>query len=533
MLGQSMNPVRILSQESSEEKGENARLSSFLGAIFITDLMKTTLGPAGMDKILQSISHPDEVNVTNDGATILKSLTVDNPAARVLIDISKTQDDEVGDGTTSVCVFTGELLREGEMLLKQHIHPQTVISGWRKASAAALKRLEEIAEDNSENLEKFREDLENIAKTTLSSKLLHHDKSYFTKLAVDAILRLKGKSNLDAIHIIKKSGGSLRDSFLDEGFILEKRFGVGQPKRLENAKILIANTPMDTDKVKIFGAKLKTSSVEMVADVETAERERMREKCRKIAAHGINCFINRQLIYNLPEEYFTEHGISSIEHADFEGIERLALVLGGDIVSSFNNPKDVKLGTCDVIEEIMIGEDRVLRFSGVALGEACTIVLRGGSSHMLDEAERSLHDALCVVLTTVQEKRVVCGGGCSEIEMAAAVDELAKATAGKEALAMEAYARALRAIPTIIADNGGYDSAELVTKLRAAHASGDLHAGLDMAQGCIGNMKALGVAESFRVEHQVVVSASEAAEMLMRVDDIVKAPPRPRDEGHH
>jgi len=377
---------------------------------------------------------------------------------------------------------------------------------------------------------KFREDLMNIARTTLSSKVLGGVyKEHFAKMAVDAVMRLNGSTKLEMIHIIKKSGGSLWQSFLDDGFILEKKIGVGQPKRIENAKILIANTAMDTDKVKIFGSKFKVESASELADLEKAERDRMLDKCKRIMDHGINCFINRQLIYNLPEQYFADHGVMAIEHADFEGVERLALVTGGDIVSTFDTPDKVKLGRCKLIEEVMIGEDKVIRFSGVERGEACTVVLRGATKHILDEAERSLHDALCVLSqAAANEHRTVLGAGCSEMLMAKAVDELAKRTPGKKAIAIEAFARALRMIPTIIADNAGYDSSELVAQLRAAHYNGKSTAGLDMVKGEVGDVAALGITESFKVKSQVLRSAAEAAEMILRVDELVKAPPRPR-----
>jgi len=518
-----------LDHEASEEKGENARLSSFVGAIAIGDLVKTTLGPKGMDKILQSTGSQAEVQVTNDGATILKSIYVDNPAAKVLIDISKTQDDEVGDGTTSVTVLASELLKEAEKLVAQKIHPQTIIDGFRLAVAIARDALASSAKNHGSDLEKFKNDLILIGKTTLSSKILAQEKEYFAKLCVDAVLRLKGNPNIEHIQIIKKTGGSLRDSFLEEGFILEKKIGVGQPKRLENAKILIANTPMDTDKIKIFGSKIKVSSTKEMADLEEAEKEKMKQKCKKIVDHGINCFINRQLIYNLPEQIFTENGVMSIEHADFEGIERLALVTGAEIVSTFEHPELVKIGNCKLIEEVMIGEDKVIRFSGCAAGEACTIVLRGATGHMLDEAERSIHDAICVLAQTVKETRTVLGGGCSEMLMAKAIDETAAKTPGKQALAMESFARALRMIPTIIADNGGYDSSDLVSRLRAEHYKGNNTAGLDMRVGNVGDVEKLGIVESYKVKSQVVTSASEAAEMILRVDDIIRAAPRKRE----
>ncbi|KAJ6583176.1 chaperonin Cpn60/TCP-1 family [Mycena sp. CBHHK59/15] len=503
--------MQIFGQEATEEKAENARLSSFIGAVAIGDLVKSTLGPKGMNKILQSASSGD-VNVTNDGATILKAIQLDNAAAKILVNISKVQDDEVGDGTTSVAVLGAELLREAEKLIAQKIHPQTIVEGYRIASLAALKALEKAAVDNFSDPNVFRQDLYNIARTTLSSKVLSQDKEYFSNLAVDAVLRLK-----------------LTDSYLDEGFILDKTIAVNSPKRMENVKILIANTSMDTDKIKIFGARVKVDGTGKLAELERAEKEKMKAKVDAIAAHGINCFVNRQLIYNYPESLLTEKGIMTIEHADFEGVERLSLVTGGEIASTFDRPDLVNLGHCELIEEIMIGEDKLIKFSGVAAGEACTVVLRGSTNQMVDEAERSLHDALSVLSQTVKETRTVLGGGCSEMLMSCAVDEETRKVKGKKAIACEAFGRALRQIPTILADNAGYDSSDLVSRLRAAHYEGQTDAGLDMDLGTIGSMKELGITESYKLKRQVVLSASEAAEMIIRVDDILRASPRRRE----
>ncbi|XP_016390658.1 T-complex protein 1 subunit beta [Sinocyclocheilus rhinocerous] len=330
MASLSMAPVSIFSHGADEEKAETARLSSFIGAIAIGDLVKSTLGPKGMDKILLGGGRDSSVTVTNDGATILKAIGVDNPAAKVLVDMSKVQDDEVGDGTTSVTVLAAELLRV------RALPPHSV-------------------------------------------------SCHFSKLAVEAVLRLKGSGNLEAVHVIKKLGGSLTDSYLDEGFLLDKRIG----------RVL---------------------------------------------------FFLRQLIYNYPEQLFAAAGVMAIEHADFVGVERLALVTGGEISSTFDHPELVKLGRCKLIEEVMIGEDTLIHFSGVDMGEACTIVLRGATQQILDEAERSLHDALCVLAQTVKETRTVFGGGCSEMLMAKAVSDLANHTPGKEAVAMESFAKALRMV---------------------------------------------------------------------------------------
>ncbi|CAH2979733.1 unnamed protein product [Chilo suppressalis] len=527
----SLNPIRILKNDAEEEKAEVARMSSFIGAIAIGDLVKSTLGPKGMDKILVSCGrNAGQVEVTNDGATILKSIGVDNPAAKILVDMSKVQDDEVGDGTTSVTVLAAELLREAEKLIEQKLHPQTIIAGWRLAVDAAKQALAEASFDHEKNLNEtaLRSDLENIARTTLSSKILSNHKEHFTKLAVDAVLRLKGSGNLKAIQIIKISGGVLEESFLDEGFLLNKKVGVHQPKRIENANILIANTPMDTDKIKVFGSTIKVDSMAKIAELEVAEKEKMKDKVNKILSHKCNVFINRQLIYNYPEQLFADAGVMAIEHADFDGIERLALVTGGEIVSTFDSPDKVKLGHCKVIEQVLIGDECLIRFSGVELGSACTIVIRGATQQVIDEAERSLHDALCVLAATVKEPKIVYGGGASEMLMAEAVSRVAARTPGKEAAATEAFAIALRRLPSAVADNAGYDSAELIARLRASHAQGETTMGLDMENGRVGDMKTLGITESYVVKRQVLVSAAEAAEVILRVDNILKAAPRRR-----
>ncbi|KAH7648186.1 TCP cpn60 chaperonin-related [Cryptosporidium bovis] len=522
---------KIMEDGAQESKGDMARLQSIVGAVAIGDLLKTTFGPKGTDKILQPIKEgPIDSTpiVTNDGATILKSISIDNPAARILVDISKQQDHSCGDGTTGVVILASELLRQAEKLLDQKIHPQVIISGYRMALEEARKALYKNSFTNSDKINIFKEDLLNLARTTLSSKLLTCEKEHFSNLALDAILRLGDNLNLDYIQIIKKVGGSLEDSFLEEGFILEKKIGVGQPKVMRNCKILVANTPMDTDKVKIYGARVAVESMETVKAIEEAEKKKMYNKVQKILKHGCNVFINRQLIYNYPDQLFKEAGIVAIEHADFEGVERLSAVLGADIVSTFDNPEKTVLGTCELMDTIMIGEDEFIRFSGCSKNQACTIVLRGASSHILDEAERSLHDALAILCQTMKNGRVVYGGGCCEMLMSVSVDELAKRVEGKRSLAIEAFAAALRQIPTILLDNGGYDSAEIVTRLRALHYKGNTSFGIDFNSVGPGDMKELGVIESYESKLSQICSATEAAEVILRVDDIIRCAPRQR-----
>lgn len=320
-----------------------------MGAIAVADLVKTTLGPKGMDKILQSMGDEHarkKITVTNDGATILGSIFVDNPAAKILIDISKTQDEEVGDGTTTVAVLAGELLREAEKLVHAKIHPQIIIQGYRRAAEVAKKVLQEIAMNNVDDEEAFKRDLKNIAMTTLSSKLLKSERELFSDLAVQSVLRLKGSGNLDYIKLIKKPGGTLADSYLADGFILQKTIATGCERFKENPKVMVANTQMDTDKIKIMGSRVKVDSIIKVAEIEEAEKMKMKRKVDKILAYKPDVFINRQLIYNYPEQLLADAGVMVIEHADFDGMERLAAVLGAEILSTFDDPTAESLGSC-------------------------------------------------------------------------------------------------------------------------------------------------------------------------------------------
>ncbi len=518
---------------SGEEKNEQSRLSSFVGAIAVADLVKSTLGPKGMDKILQPMSDEggnNKIQITNDGATILNSVYIDNGAAKILVDISKTQDLVVGDGTTTVAVLAGELLREAENLINKKIHPQIIISGFRKARDCAKEILVKQAFNDYSDKDKYYNDLINIAKTTLSSKLVTHEKEKFSKMVVDAVLRLGENPSLELIHVIKKPGATLEDSYLDEGFILEKSISVGCPKEKKNPKILIANTPMDYDKIKIYGSRVNVDSVEKFAEIEQAEKEKMKNKVDKILAYGCDIFINRQLIYNYPEQLMADKGIMVIEHADFDGIERLAAVTGGEIYSTFDSPESAVLGSCEKVEEIMIGEDKVIKFTGCKNPKACTIVLRGASAHLLEEAERSLHDAICVIIEMVKSHNLVYGGGYTEMKMALEVDNLAKQEKGKESLCIEAFAKALRQLPTIICDNAGYDSSEIISNLKKEINDGSTTAGIDIMKGGVGDMKELGVFECLKVKEQALMSACEAAEMIIRVDMTFTAPPRKRTD---
>nr|BAN40849.1 T-complex protein 1 subunit beta, putative [Entamoeba invadens] len=523
-------PVRVLKADAQHIVGDTARMTATVGAIAIADLVKTTLGPMGMDKILVGSTVGDNVTITNDGATILKNVRLENPAAKVLVEISKTTDEEVGDGTTSVTVLAGELMREAEKLMAEKIHPQIIIEGWRVALKAAQERLGSMQFNVSKEDPNYKKRLLDIARTTLSSKILAAEKEKFAEIAVEAIEKI-GDSDIENVVILQKIGGEMRESYLEDGFLLEKKFGTSQKRFLENPKIMVANTAMDNDRIKIWSGKVRVDSVGKVAEIEEAERTRMIKKCEAIKAHGVTCFVSRQLISPLPEQFFSANGIVSIDHADFDGVEKIAKLSGAEILSTFDHPNEAKLGSCKVVEEIMIGEESLIRFSGFPHGGACTVVLRGSSKQLLGEMERSLHDALCVLHVVKKDTKMICGGGCVEMELSLAVEEAAKKTEGKRALAVESFARALRQLPMIIADNAGYDSADLVAQLRAAHANGNIkNAGLNMDKGCIDDMMATGIIEPFGVKKHILTAATEAAEMIIRVDHIIQAAPRKREQ---
>mmetsp|Transcript_39404 Transcript_39404/g.92158 ORF Transcript_39404/g.92158 Transcript_39404/m.92158 type:complete len:507 (-) Transcript_39404:4946-6466(-) len=482
----------------------------------IVELVKSTLGPKGMDKIL--LSKNGNFQVTNDGATILKNALFDSLALNIIRDVCNVQDEEIGDGTTSVCCLIGELISEAERLRSIQIHPQLIIKGFRIATKKTLNIIESKSFDYSNDPLRFCLEILNVVRTTLNSKIISPFREHFSRIVVKAVLKLKGSTNINFIKIIKKCGGSLKDSFIEDGYILEKKNGISQPKKIENARILIANTSMDTDKIKIYGAQIRVKTISRLAEIEVAEQKKIFDKCKKIISHKINVFINRQLIYNRHERFFMEHGILTIEQADFEGVERLALATGAEIVSTFDIPSKIKLGKCKIVEEILVGEEPMTRFSGCSNGDMCTIILRGANFQILDEAERSLHDALCVLGQVIRDPRLVWGGGNIEAHIARELENFSKKIPGKTALAIESFSKSIQGIPRIVSKNAGLDSIDLINKIKNAQEEGQEKACLDLNKGDIGKADELGLIESSKLKAQLVISAAEAAEMIIRID---------------
>nr|XP_027200352.1 T-complex protein 1 subunit beta-like [Dermatophagoides pteronyssinus] len=520
----------IYQANSQENSGENARLQCYVGAIAIGDVMKSSFGPRGMDKILQSASDEPARKIpviTNDGATILGKILIDNPAAQILIDMSKRQDQRCGDGTTGVVILATEILRRAQQLVEQNLHPQTIVQGLRIAAAAAFKRLDEACLRFGEDDPQHAEVLLQMAMTTLNSKVLSSDRRHFAQLAVDAVAMLKNKNSLQLINVVKLAGARLCESQLVEGILIDKRLAYGAPKTITDARVLLANTALDADKIKIYGATACANDYERINELEDAEKRKMLAKIEAIAASGCNVFVNRQLVYDYPQQLLSQRKIACLQHADFDGMEALASALGAEIASTFKDSAAVQLGRCGKVEEVLIAEQRFTRFSQCQKPEACTVLLRGANEQVLAEAERSLHDALAVVSQTLQDFRLVHGGGAIEASIASAIAAEAQKLNNKTRLAVEAVADAFLAIPFIIMQNAGHDAADCVAQLKQAHGGAAVSdAGADVDSGAVASMQEKGVYESYAAKLYQLRAALEAAEQIIRVDAVIKSAPK-------
>jgi T-complex protein 1 subunit beta len=481
----------------------------------IVEFIKTSLGPKGMDKLM--VSTNGDIKITNDGATILKNIKKDSIVVNILNEFCSVIDQEIGDGTTTLCCLIGELMVEAEKLINMNVHPQIIIQGYRIAAKKAVETIHKHSFNNSDNFELLCADLLDIARTSLNSKVIATQKELFARIALKAVIKLKGSTDLNRISIIKKCGGSLRDSFLDEGYILDKTIEYDQPKKIKNAKILITNTSLDSDRIKIYGAKIKVKSISNLARIELGEQKKVLDKCKKILAHKINVVINRQLIYNRQNRFFCDHGILSIEQVDFDGIEKLALATGAEITSTFDEPEKVRLGSCKVVEEIMIGDSKYIRFGGCPNDGSCSIVLRGSTNQILEEAERSIHDALCILTKSIRNPTHIWGGGYPEITMGNAIEKLSKNFECKKSLAIASFAIAIQRIPEILIENAGLESVFLMNKFKNYCKKGK-EVCLNIEDEDISCVKKSGLLENSKLKIQIIISAMEAVEILIRID---------------
>jgi len=516
-------PVMILKEGSQRTTGVDARRSNIQAAKVIAEILATSLGPRGMDKML--IDAFGDVTITGDGATILKEMEVQHPAAKLLIEVAKAQDAEVGDGTTTVVVLAGKLLELGEELLEEGIHPTIVIEGYKKAADYALKVAEEIAKP----IDLTKEQLLKVVSSALSSKVVAETREYLANLVVEAALQAvemrdgKPYLDLDWIKIEKKKGKSIYETQLVRGIVLDKEVvHPGMPKRVTNAKIAILDAPLEIEKPE-WTTKISVTSPDQIKAFLDQEAQILKSYVDHLASIGANVVITQKGIDEVAQHFLAKKGIMAVRRVKRSDIEKLARATGAKIITSIKDARPEDLGTAGVVEERKVGEEKMVFVEDIPNPRAVTILVRGGSDRILDEVERSLQDALHVSRDLFREPKIVPGGGAFEIEVARRVREYARKLSGKEQLAALKFADALEYIPTILALTAGLDPVDAIAELRRRHDNGELSAGVDVHGGKVVDMATLSVWDPLLVKKQVIKSAVEAAIMILRIDDIIAA----------
>jgi len=518
-------PVLVLKEGTGRTTGREAQRNNIMAAKIIAETIKTTLGPKGMDKML--VSSFGDVSITNDGATIIKELDVQHPAAKMLVEVAKAQDNEVGDGTTTAVVLAGELLSKAENLLDQNIHPTVIIDGYKKASEKAQEILEEMAIPIS-----IKDDqrLIDVAVTSMGSKGITVAKEHFAKLAVEAVKQVaeekdgKLKADIDLIKVLKKHGKSLEETELVKGMVIDKEVAHPQmPKLVNNAKIALLNAKLEIEKTE-FDAKINIESPEQMKLFLDEEERMLKEMVDKIAETGANVVFCEKGIDDVALHFLAKRGILAVKNVSSSDMEKLAKATGGKIMASVKELTPDVLGEAKIVEEVKIGDDKLVYVRECKNPKAVTIVVRGGTEHVVDEAERSLHDALCVVRNAIEDGKIVAGGGAPEAHVARHLRDYAVKVGGREQLAIEAFADAIEAIPLTLAENAGLDPIDIMVALRAKHESAASPSyGVDVFSGKVRDMLELKVVEPLRVKQQVVKSATEAANMILKIDDLIAA----------
>ena len=518
-------PILILREGASRTRGRDAQRNNILAAKVITETIRTTLGPQGMDKML--VSGMGDVVITNDGATIMKELDVQHPAAKMLVEVAKSQDNEVGDGTTTAVVLAGELLTKAEKLLDQEVHPTVIVEGYKKASDKALEILRNLSIDIQPDDEKM---LLLVAKTSMATKAATESRDHFATLAVKAITQVmeerdgKTVADIDRIKVVKKKGESMEQSELVRGIVVDKEVSHPQmPRQVKNAKIALLNAKLEIEKTE-FDAKINISSPDQMKRFLDEEETMLRDMTDRVSKSGANVIFCEKGIDDLALHFLAKKNIMAIKNISSGDMEKLAKATGGTIIASTKDLAADTLGEAKLVDEVKIGDDKLVYVRDCKDPRAVTVVIRGGSEHVVDEAERSFHDALCVVRNAVEDRKVVAGGGAPEAETAKQLREYAVKVGGREQLAIEAYAEALETIPLTIAENAGLDPIDIMVELRSRHAEpGNKWFGVQVKTGKIADMLADDVIEPLRVKEQVIKSATEAASMLLRIDDVVSS----------
>ncbi|HDD39712.1 MAG TPA: thermosome subunit [Nitrososphaeria archaeon] len=517
-------PVIILKEGTQRTRGREAQLNNIMVAKVIAEAMRSSLGPRGMDKML--VDSFGDVTITSDGATILKEMDVEHPVAKMLVEIAKAQDAEVGDGTTSVVVLAGELLARAEELIEKEVHPTIIIDGYKKAAKKALEIYDNIGIPVSPT---DKEVLKKIAKTSMAAKIVSEDADYLAELTVDAVLRIaeqvngKWQVDLDNIKIEKKEGQSIRDTMIIEGVLLDKEVvHPGMPRIVHDAKIALLDCPLEIEKTE-FDAKLHIESPEQMKAFMEQEEQMLKEMVEKIAAAGANVVLCQKGIDDMAQHFLARKGILAVRRIKRSDVEKIAKATGARIVTRIDELSEKDLGRAKLVEERRVGEDKMVFIEECENPKSITILVRGGTKRLVDEAERSLKDALNVVKDVVVENKIVAGGGAPEVEVALGLRDFAKSLAGKEQLAVEKFAEALEVIPMQLAENAGLDPIEIIVSLRARHKKGEKWAGINVFEGKIDDMYKLEVLEPLLVKKQAIKAAVEAAAMILKIDDIIAA----------
>ena len=515
-------PVILLKEGTKQSRGRDAQRNNIRAAKLIAEIIQTSLGPRGMDKML--VDSLGDITITNDGATILKEIDVQHPAAKMMVEVAKATDSEVGDGTTSAVVLAGALLEKAESLIDDEIHPVIIADGYKKASKKAIEFLSEIT-INVEPTDK--ETLEKIANTSMQTKLVSIEATDLAKLVVDAVLKVieekngKFKVNLDNIKIEKKAGGSISDSELVSGIILDKEIvHSGMPRKIENARIALINDALEIKKTE-FEAKLNISSPNQIKSFMEEESQILKDIVSKIKSTGANVVLCQKGIDDIIQHYLSKEGMLAVRRIKESDMTKLAKATGGRIVGRVDDLNDAELGLAENVEERRVEEDNWVFIEGCKNPKAISILLRGGTQRVIDEADRSMHDALMVVKDVIEKPKIVYGGGAPESFIALKLREWSKTLSGREQLAVERFADALESIPLALARNAGMNPIDTITQLRSKQSAGERFTGVDVINGTIADFEKLRIMEPVKVKEQIIKSATETANMILRIDNVV------------
>jgi thermosome len=515
-------PVVLLKEGGSETKGRDAQKNNIAACKIIAEIVQTSLGPRGMDKML--VDSLGDVTITNDGATILKEIDVQHPAAKMLVEIAKTTDNEVGDGTTSAVVLAGALLENAELLIDQDVHPTIIVDGYRKAGKKAKQFLESIADQVSPNDKNI---LTKIAKTSMQTKLVRKDSDQLAEIVVQSVLAVSEKQgeiynvDIDDIKVEKKAGGSIKDSKIIQGIVLDKEIvHGGMPHEVTEAKIALINTALEISKTET-DAKINISNPQQLKAFLDEENRMLKTMVDKVIGSGANVVFCQKGIDDMAQHYLAKAGIVAVRRIKESDLTKLAKATGGRIITNLDDLFEKDLGSADVVEERKIEEDKWVFVEGCKHPKSVTLLLRGGSQRVVDEVERSVHDALMVVKDVMENPLIVAGGGAPETFAATKIRSWAKSLEGREQLAAEKFADALESIPLTLSENAGMDPIDTLTTLRSKQQKGEKWTGIDVMKGKIANMKSSDIIEPLAVKLQVVSAATEAACMILRIDDVI------------